>query len=146
MNGVLTRKCKNCKYSVDLARFTDTLAQFCFYHNILTSRHGQLMSYTKQAKLPTKNVIQGTLFATPAQLRQWSILKPTTVTTPAPPQSAPAQKGEAGETSGGVAENKVMTSIFWIKKLLQVIMHVSVTQRGVYLLFSSFEDLNSPTQ
>ncbi|CAL1269615.1 unnamed protein product [Larinioides sclopetarius] len=54
------------------------------------------MSNTKQAKLPTKNVIQGTLFATPAQLRQWTILKPSSATS-APPQPPPNPK-EAEES------------------------------------------------
>ncbi|KAF8794632.1 hypothetical protein HNY73_002595 [Argiope bruennichi] len=73
------------------------------------------MSNTKQAKLPTKNVIQGTLFATPAQLRQWAILKPTSNSTP--PQPSPNSKGEVGESSSGL-QNGITASIWWIKKLL----------------------------
>ncbi|GFY61809.1 hypothetical protein TNIN_237121, partial [Trichonephila inaurata madagascariensis] len=47
------------------------------------------MSYTKQNKEFKENVIKGTLYSTPGELRQWTKLKPSSSPPPPLPHSSP---------------------------------------------------------
>ncbi|GFV24852.1 transposable element Tcb1 transposase [Trichonephila clavipes] len=100
------------------------------------------MSYTKQSKVFKDNVIKGTLYSTPGELRQWAKLKPSSSPPPPLPYSSPNSQGNH-QMARIVRHNDKSVREGYIRndgKELEVSKELGIAQSVISRLWQRFQD------